>query len=115
MTMSSSAASEIADLSVAEVRARFADRAPTATEWKALRADQRAGVQQLAKSLKGREDRAAAEAKALEKKLQYERQHWTEGRLHVAGCDEAGVGPLAGPVVAAAVILRQDDPIRGVD
>ena len=32
----------------------------------------------------------------------------------VAGIDEAGRGPLAGPVVAAAVILRDDDPIDGL-
>jgi len=32
----------------------------------------------------------------------------------VAGIDEAGRGPLAGPVVAAAVILRDDDPIEGL-
>ena len=33
----------------------------------------------------------------------------------VAGVDEAGRGPLAGPVVAAAVILRDDDAIEGLD
>ena len=35
-------------------------------------------------------------------------------KLHVAGVDEAGRGPLAGPVVAAAVILRPGRPIAGV-
>jgi len=34
---------------------------------------------------------------------------------HVAGVDEAGRGPLAGPVVAAAVILNPDRPIDGLD
>jgi ribonuclease HII len=33
----------------------------------------------------------------------------------IAGCDEAGRGPLAGPVVAAAVILNPDDVPRGLD
>jgi ribonuclease HII len=33
----------------------------------------------------------------------------------VAGIDEAGRGPLAGPVVAAAVVLRDPDAIRGLD
>jgi ribonuclease HII len=37
------------------------------------------------------------------------------GFRHVAGTDEAGRGPLAGPVFAAAVILDPDDPIAGVD
>ena len=35
-------------------------------------------------------------------------------RLRVAGVDEAGRGPLAGPVVAAAVILNPQRPIRGL-
>lgn len=35
----------------------------------------------------------------------FERQQWQAGRVRVAGVDEAGRGPLAGPVVAAAVIL----------
>jgi ribonuclease HII len=35
-------------------------------------------------------------------------------RLRVAGVDEAGRGPLAGPVVAAAVILNPARPIRGL-
>jgi ribonuclease HII len=36
-------------------------------------------------------------------RLGYERELWQKGTLHVAGVDEAGCGPLAGPVVAAAV------------
>jgi ribonuclease HII len=37
----------------------------------------------------------------------------TRGQL-VCGVDEAGRGPLAGPVFAACVILREDDPIEGL-
>jgi ribonuclease HII len=44
-----------------------------------------------------------------------ERAAWRRGLTVVAGVDEAGRGPLAGPVVAAAVVLRPDAPIRGVD
>lgn len=44
-----------------------------------------------------------------------ERQAWSQGQLLVAGVDEAGRGPLAGPVVAAAVILHPDCPIAGVN
>ena len=35
--------------------------------------------------------------------LRYERKLWRGGLLAIAGADEAGVGPMAGPVVAAAV------------
>ncbi|NUN09620.1 MAG: ribonuclease HII [Ignavibacteriaceae bacterium] len=37
------------------------------------------------------------------------------GFASIAGVDEAGRGPLAGPVVAAAVILRSDSPVYGLD
>jgi len=40
--------------------------------------------------------------------LTFERQHWARGCVRVAGVDEAGRGPLAGPVVAAAVVFDPD-------
>ena len=39
------------------------------------------------------------------KRLAFERELWQQGTLHVAGVDEAGCGPLAGPVVAAAIVF----------
>ncbi len=45
----------------------------------------------------------------------YERAAWRSGLKHVAGVDEAGRGPLAGPVVAAAVILDPNRRIKGLD
>jgi len=45
----------------------------------------------------------------------FERHARSQGYLLVAGVDEAGRGPLAGPVVAAAVILHPDRPIEGVN
>src|SRR6266487_3029808 len=38
-------------------------------------------------------------------RLGFERELWQQGLVHVAGVDEAGCGPLAGPVVAAAVVF----------
>jgi ribonuclease HII len=43
-----------------------------------------------------------------------ERLLWRVGIQHVAGVDEVGMGPLAGPVVAAAVVLRPEARLRGV-
>ena len=44
----------------------------------------------------------------------YEREAWDKGLSHVVGVDEAGCGPLAGPVVAAAVALRPGQTLEGV-
>ena len=46
---------------------------------------------------------------------QYEREALAQGRAAVCGCDEAGAGPLAGPVYAAAVILPLGTDIPGLD
>jgi ribonuclease HII len=55
------------------------------------------------------------EAARLETLLRYESALWDTGVERIAGVDEAGVGPLAGPVVAAAVILPVGHRIAGVD
>jgi ribonuclease HII len=46
--------------------------------------------------------------------LRYERRLWRLGIESVAGLDEAGVGPMAGPVVAAAVIFPPEAFVRGI-
>ncbi len=48
-------------------------------------------------------------------KLLYERQLAEKGFKYICGVDEVGRGPLAGPVVCAAVIMPHDDIIEGVD
>lgn len=45
----------------------------------------------------------------------YEREQYRQGRTAVCGVDEAGAGPLAGPVYAAAVILPEGMEIPGLD
>jgi ribonuclease HII len=46
--------------------------------------------------------------------LTYEKKLWSAGKRSIAGVDEAGRGPLAGPVVAAAVVFPHDVYIEGV-
>ena len=48
-------------------------------------------------------------------KWEYEEQSWAQGHTLVCGCDEAGAGPLAGPVYAAAVILPRYIDISGLN
>jgi ribonuclease HII len=47
--------------------------------------------------------------------LHFERLLWKAGIQHIAGVDEVGMGPLAGPVVAAAVVFPPGTEIEGVD
>ncbi len=47
--------------------------------------------------------------------FEYEEKHYAEGFIAVCGCDEAGRGPLCGPVVAAAVILPCGLEIEGLN
>ena len=51
----------------------------------------------------------------LEKMLEYEKDLYAKGYEYICGIDEAGRGPLCGPVVAAAVILKKGDKIEGVN
>lgn len=55
------------------------------------------------------------EIERLLKLSEYEKGLYEKGHKYIAGIDEAGRGPLAGPVVAAAVILPKDCLIEGVN
>lgn len=52
---------------------------------------------------------------SLHEKLKYELECLSQGYKYIAGVDEVGRGPLAGPVVCAAVIMPIDDLIEGID
>ncbi len=58
---------------------------------------------------------SASEVERLNGMKSYEQALYDKGVKYVAGIDEAGRGPIAGPVVAAAVILPQDFFLMGVD
>ncbi len=51
----------------------------------------------------------------LTEMLSFEKSLWEAGKEYIAGVDEVGRGPLAGPVVTAAVILPKDFSLLGVD
>ena len=55
------------------------------------------------------------EYERIQRLQKYERSLWREGKKFVAGIDEAGRGPLAGPVVAGAVIFDKNPKIPFVD
>src|SRR6187455_2833707 len=81
----------------------------------ALDTDPRQGAHQLAKRIRGRYRENRAEGQRLHFLLRFEIELWSEGYGFVAGVDEAGMAPLAGPVVAGAVILPQHYKLRGLN
>ncbi len=81
----------------------------------ALETDHRQGAQQLAKRIRQRRRSNRAEGQRLHSLLRFEIELWLKGFRLVAGVDEAGMAPLAGPVVAGAVILPQNYKLRGLN
>ncbi|MGB4331521.1 MAG: ribonuclease HII [Dethiobacteria bacterium] len=80
-----------------------------------LQADRRRGAGLLLERYRKRQERERLEEARLQKMLRQERFFWRQGIKYIAGVDEAGRGPLAGPVVAAAVILPPETTIRYLD
>ncbi|HFI0238597.1 TPA: ribonuclease HII [Streptococcus suis] len=80
--------------------------------WDQLAQDERAGVQTAIKKRRKELEKEAAEDARLEAMLPYEKALYENGVEFIAGIDEVGRGPLAGPVVAAAVILPKGCKIR---
>ncbi|HEM5038513.1 TPA: ribonuclease HII [Streptococcus suis] len=80
--------------------------------WDQLAQDDRAGVQVAIKKRRKELEKEAAEDVRLEAMLSYEKALYENGVEFIAGIDEVGRGPLAGPVVAAAVILPKGCKIR---
>lgn len=74
----------------------------------ALKADTRKGVGTALKAWEKRLEKKQLLEGNYQKMLQIEKHLWANGIQFVAGIDEVGRGPLAGPVVTAAVILPQD-------
>lgn len=91
--------------SIQEIKSEF-EKAPEDERsdlFKMYETDERKGVQALIARFKKIEEKAAQERLRMYEMFSYERQYRPEGLI--CGIDEAGRGPLAGPVVAGAVVL----------
>lgn len=77
--------------------------------------DPRGGAQKLVRFCVAKMEEWQRERDRLARMFSYERQVWVMGYKLVAGLDEAGRGPLAGPVVAAAVVLPGEVYLPGLD
>jgi ribonuclease HII len=107
--------SSLSSLTVQEIASFLDDADIDVALLVALRADPRAGVQALADRIERRIERTSRENSHEESMAATERALRLDGLQVIAGVDEAGRGPLAGPVVAAAVVLPDDCGIRGID
>ncbi|MFS0561225.1 ribonuclease HII [Terribacillus sp. 179-K 1B1 HS] len=77
--------------------------------------DHRAGVQKLMEAHRRKVEKEKGLRERYNQMCTFENIYYDKGKQYIAGIDEAGRGPLAGPVVAAAVILPKDAYIAGLN
>jgi len=102
---------------LAELRERYVARGlplPRPVE-AALRTDPRAGARAILEAVERRRHDMRAEGQRLRRLCRHEQELWQLGFVNIAGVDEAGMSPLAGPVVAAAAILPIGYRRAGID
>src|SRR5919198_6103418 len=100
--------------SIPELRERFVDRARPVPKGlvEALECDTRQGAHHLAKLIRERWRKNRSEGQRLHNLLRFEIELWDQGFNLIAGVDEAGMAPLAGPVIAGAVILPRNYKLK---
>jgi ribonuclease HII len=104
-------------LSLKEIQEKYASSACAVSPaiLRKLQRDSRTGARRLYRILVKRYEQQKHERNRLDAMLHFERLLWKAGIQHIAGVDEVGMGPLAGPVVAAAVIFPPGVEIAGID
>lgn len=101
-------------MKIAEIKELLANN-PNEELLAELAKDGRSGVQKLVAAYYKKQQAEQAERERFAKMLMYENNCYNEGDQFVAGVDEAGRGPLAGPMVIGAVILPQNVFIKGLN
>ena len=105
---------EILAKSIPELKDRYVERARPVPKGlvAALENDARQGAHHLAKLIRERWRKNRAEGQRLHNLLRFEIDLWEQGFNMIAGVDEAGMAPLAGPVIAGAVILPKNYKLK---
>jgi len=108
---------ELNKLSLEEIREQVLRGDPpiTAHFLNKLGRDPRQGVRKIYELLKKRYEKERTSRARVLNMLNFERVLWKSGIQSVAGIDEVGIGPLAGPVVAAAVVFPPGTELAGID
>lgn len=91
-------------MTIKEIKALLNSGQVSSDELEQLKSDSRSGVQKLLASYQRKQEKLAKKKSAFLERFTYEKKFWQKGQI-VAGVDEVGRGPLAGPVVTAAVII----------
>jgi ribonuclease HII len=105
---------EILAKSIPELKRRYVERERPVPKGlvDALENDSRQGAHHLAKMIRERWRKNRAEGQRLHNLLRFEIDLWEQGFNMIAGVDEAGMAPLAGPVIAGAVILPKNYKLK---
>jgi ribonuclease HII len=108
---------DLSSLSIRRIREAVAGAPPEPGDslWFALEADPRRGVRQIVESLSRCRAGEVRERRRMRGMRRHETELWDEGVMVVAGVDEVGRGPLAGPVMAAAVVLPREIALDGLN
>jgi ribonuclease HII len=104
-------------LPLADLRKKYVDEGRALPQHieAALRADTRVAARAILAAVEKRRHANRAEGQRLRHLFRFEQEIWATGTTHIAGVDEAGMSPLAGPGVAGAVILPVGWRQAGVD
>lgn len=100
--------------SIADLKKMVEAKEITEQDLTDLEQDPRKGVRDLVYHIRYQIKKQAAQQAAFEQRLTLERPYW-QRQERVAGVDEVGRGPLAGPVVTCAVVLAPDFDVWGVN
>jgi ribonuclease HII len=109
--------SRVEELSIEDIRKRYLDKdEPVSAQiLTRLQKDRREGVKKLHAVLKKRFEKQRDERLRMDAMRYFEKLLWKSGIQDIAGVDEAGMAPLAGPVVAASVMFPPDTEINGIN
>ncbi len=105
----------ISQMTISQIRDLIKQKESTLDLIDELKNDKRKGVQRCADQVERQLKRKQELECRFESMLKYERHYWSQGIRLIAGIDEVGRGPLAGPVVAAAVIIPPNFYIPGLN
>lgn len=101
-------------MNISEIK-KILKKDPTQDFIEKLKIDNRIGVQKVLKSYYAVIEKEKNAKIDFENLLAFEKKYWAKGNEFIIGIDEAGRGPLAGPLVVAGVILPHDVYIKGLN